>query len=225
MDFNQITQDFQASMLVYGITPPKQIVADGQLHRFQLPGDKPGSKDGWYILFTNTITYRVFGDWKEDKPHKWCSKKCEYMSFQERKVFNQQIAVEKLHRTIIREKQQEEAARQAQYKYSNAHKADPYSPYLVRKMIKPFYARQCGNYLILPVVDFSGKIRGLQYIASNGSKWFLPNSAKTGHFIPIQHRPVECIKILICEGFATGATLAEASGRTNYFNEAYLRKA
>lgn len=210
MDFNQITQNFQAAMFAHGITPPQQIISDGQLHRFYVQGDKHGSKNGWYVLFTNTISYGVYGNWKEDGAHKWYSQKYESIGFQERQIIQQQITASKLQRAIIREREHEETAQKAQYIYCNARKPHPNFPYLIRKMIKPFYARQSKNCLILPVVDLAEKIWGLQYIATNGQKWFLSNTAKQGHFIPIQSSPTEkSKKILICEGFATGASLAE----------------
>ena len=208
MDFNHITQNFQAAMRLQGIIPHQQIIADGQLHRFRLEGDKRSSKNGWYVLFTSQISCGVFGDWKRDNSQKWCSKKYEYMTFEERRRTAQQIAAAQLQRSVVREKEHAEAAQQAEDIYYNALLANSNFPYLVRKMIGPFYARQKGNYLILPVIDFAGKIRGLQYIAATGEKWFLPNTAKNGHFIPVQHRPTHDRKILMCEGFATGASLA-----------------
>ena len=43
MDCNQINQNFQAAMLLHGITPPQQIIGDGKLCRFHVQGDKKGS--------------------------------------------------------------------------------------------------------------------------------------------------------------------------------------
>lgn len=209
MDFNQIIQNFQAAMIVHGITPPQQIIADGQLHRFHLEGDKRSSKNGWYVLFASQTSCGVFGDWKRDNSQKWCSKKYEYMTFEERRRTAQQIAAAQLQRTVVREKEYAEAAQQAEHIYYHALFPNSNYPYLVRKMIRPFYARQKRSYLILPVIDFAGKMWGLQYISPNGEKWFLPNTAKYGHFIPVQHRPTHDRKILICEGFATGASLAK----------------
>jgi hypothetical protein len=77
-------------------------------------------------------------------------------------------------------------------------------------MIKPFYARQYRSCLILPVIDLAKKIWGLQYIAANGQKWFFTNTAKQGNFTPIHSKLTEkSKKNLICESFATGASLAE----------------
>lgn len=58
-------------------------------------------------------------------------------------------------------------------------------------------------------MDVDGKIWSIQYIMPDSSKVLTLHGAKKGHFIPIHHDLCDDIKILICEGFATGASLAE----------------
>lgn len=36
-------------------------VPDGKIHRFHVPGDKPGSLKGWYLLFAEPIATGCFG--------------------------------------------------------------------------------------------------------------------------------------------------------------------
>ncbi len=210
MDCNQIIQSFQAKMRVHGITPPNQLITDGQLHRFHISGDKRGSKNGWYTLYCDNIPYGAFGNWKDGISIKWSLKKHDQMSSIEHRELQRQIAEIKLHREIERKRIQGEAAKLAECTYNSSFPANPSHPYLVRKRIRSFCARRRGNSLLLPIMDFSGKLWSLQYIAPHGGKWFLPNGAIAGHFIPIQHQPTLDRKILICEGFATGATLAES---------------
>ena len=50
----------------------------------------------------------------------------------------------------------------------------------------------------------------MQYIAPDGEKRFSPKGVIAKHFIPIRYEFKQSLKILICEGFATGATLADA---------------
>ena len=59
------------------------------------------------------------------------------------------------------------------------------------------------------MIDVDGKVWSLQYINERGEKVFVRSRAIKEHFIPIHHQPDQYRKILICEGFATGATLAE----------------
>lgn len=39
-------------------------VADGAIHRFHVPNDKPGTVNGWYVLYWDGIASAAFGSWK-----------------------------------------------------------------------------------------------------------------------------------------------------------------
>lgn len=209
MDFNQISQLFQAEMLSKGIISPKEIVIDARLHRFHVDGDKRSSKNGWYIIFNDGIPCGAFGSWKSSVTYSWCVKSQQLMSGSEFSAFRKQVEEAKFKSYQERKKQQEEASILAERLWCLASAANPKHPYLVKKLIPPFYARQRANHLILPIIDFSGKLWSLQYISPNSDKWFLPDGLIKSHFIPIQGRPGDGRKILICEGFSTGATLAQ----------------
>ncbi|MGL6028231.1 MAG: toprim domain-containing protein [Legionella sp.] len=211
MNFNQIIQLFQAEMLSKGITPPKEILMDAQLHRFHVDGDKLSSKNGWYIIFNDGIPCGVFGSWRIAGTHIWCVKNQQLMNSLELLAFRNQIEQAKIKRDQDRKIQHEKASILAERLWNLACAAHLNHPYLVQKLIRPFYARQKGDDLILPIIDFFGNFWSLQFISSEigKNKWFLPNGLIKGHFIPIQGRPGDGTKILICEGFSTGATLAQ----------------
>lgn len=210
MDFNQVIQNFQAAMFSHGIIPSESIIADGQLHRFYIQGDKKGSKNGWYTVFIDNIPCGVYGSWKTGNSYKWCAKTPECMSKPEYTLFQKQMLDAKQKREEVHAKEQANAAKKAGRIYNNCRIADSNHPYLVNKRIKPFCARQKGKHLVLPIIDFSGNYWSLQYIAPDGEKRFLPKGAIAKHFIPIRYEFTQSLKILICEGFATGATLADA---------------
>ncbi len=84
--------------------------------------------------------------------------------------------------------------------------------YLFMKRIKSHDAKvDVGGSLVIPVYgicdEFQGKIQSLQYIYKNGHKTFLKNAKMKGGYFTIQW--IEGAPIVICEGFSTGATLAE----------------
>ncbi len=209
MNFNQIIQLFQAEILSKGITPPKDLIADAQLHRFHIVGDKLSSKNGWYLLHLDGIPCGMFGSWKRDGYSKWSAKNRESMSSYERTQQIERIKETSRIRCELKIKEQYEAAQLAEQLWHSYSKVDPNHLYLTKKHISPFYARQHGKELVLPVINYSGEICSLQYITECGSKRFLSNGAIKGHFIPVQGRPGDGKRILICEGFATGATLAK----------------
>ena len=104
--------------------------------------------------------------------------------------------------------QHRESAHKAERIRRESQSADPNHDYLVAKGIQPHRARQRGDWLVLPVVGFDRHIWSLQFIARDGTKRLLTGGKKQGCFIVVDGRmPAE--RVLICEGFATGATLAE----------------
>jgi putative DNA primase/helicase len=101
------------------------------------------------------------------------------------------------------------AAERALRIWNAAGPADTGQEYLRRKRVEPHGARQWNGLLCLPVVDFERVLWSLQFIEANGSKRLLRGGRKARNHIPVQE-PAEPARLLLCEGWATGATLAEA---------------
>jgi len=89
-----------------------------------------------------------------------------------------------------------------------AKPARPDHGYLRRKRVEPHGAREHKGLLCLPVVGFERALWTLQFIEAGGSKRLLKGGRKAGNFIPV-HEPEEPARLLLCEGWATGTTLAE----------------
>jgi putative DNA primase/helicase len=100
-----------------------------------------------------------------------------------------------------------QAAERAMAIWDAATPAEPEHGYLRRKHVDPHGARQYRGLLCLPVVDFAGALWSLQFIEPDGSKRLLKDGRKAGNHIPVQE-PAEPARLLLCEGWATGATLA-----------------
>jgi len=81
--------------------------------------------------------------------------------------------------------------------------------YLSAKGVRAYGLRQLRDALLVPVrADGSGLV-GLQFIQPDGSKRFLTGTPKAGSY----HRITGSMeRVLICEGYATGASLHEATG-------------
>ena len=122
-----------------------------------------------------------------------------------------------------------DAAAEAATQWGAASEAGS-SPYLVRKGVQPYGVRFASDgWLLVPLRDTAGKLWNLQRIAAdkptNGGsdKLFLKGGRKSGLFhwlgavaspgaVPSDDAPTPAV-ILICEGYATGASLHEATGR------------
>ena len=103
----------------------------------------------------------------------------------------------------------EAGAIEARREWGASVPADIAHPYLRAKYVKPYGLRQTGSALLVPLFDAFGLLWNLQCIQAQGNKRFRPGRAG-GLFSPIGDftRPAN---ILICEGWATGATLHEES--------------
>jgi len=97
-------------------------------------------------------------------------------------------------------------------------------PYLVKKSIQahgvgvlgeqyrdlPAPVKNRGNVLVIPMQNVHGKILSCQFVTGDGAKAFLAGPKRSGGFFFIRGNG----RIWVCEGFATGASLHEATGDT-----------
>jgi len=183
--------------------------ADGKLVRFPT-ASKRRSKNGWlFALFDRGLPFVVVaGDWSTGAETKWVADTGETLSEAERRELKRRMADAKQAREIEQANQWEQAAIRAARVWHDSVPADPNNPYLIRKRTEPHSARQQGRDLVLLLTDFTGKAWSLQTIDEAGGKRLMAGGRKAGNFIVVDG-PDYPARILICEGYATGCTLAE----------------
>ena len=194
------------TLRAHGIEPadPGDIVADGVLHRFQIGGDKRGSKNGWAVLHAD---HGAGGSWKTGTSCAWSAKPTTRMTRQEKDEHFRLIRQVKAEAQRQREAEQQAAADRASTLWSKARPASPDHPYLVKKRIPPGNARQSGDLLVLRIEDVNGGTRSLQYISGDGTKKLLRDGIKKGCFVLVDGSLPSGL-IVIAEGFATASTAA-----------------
>lgn len=111
----------------------------------------------------------------------------------------------------------EDTATRAERIWAAARPAEPDHPYLVAKRTAPLSLRMdAGGRLVVPLQDVEGALHSLEFIATDGTKRFLAGGAKRGHFCVIGAEPAGLADpskpLLICEGWATAASLHLATG-------------
>ena len=199
---------FKAAMLDHGITPPDTLIGDSLLHRFHVEGDRKGTLNGAYILHCDSKPSGWAIHYKTGVSFTWTlSGKREPLTA----TMKRQIDDAKAERQSEKDKAHQAAALKANWIWQQATPIteQSYQPYLVKKDVKPHGTRLYRDALIIPLVDESGTIVNLQFINADGTKRFLSGGKKKACY-SIIGEPTETV--LVCEGWATGASLHESTG-------------
>ncbi len=214
IDHNQIEQAFMAAIAATGMTPPNTIIADGKIHRFSANG-KPRNANGWYVLHLNGVPAGTFGDWGSGLEQNWCCKSAQEITPAEREAMQRRVAADRAAREFMQEEQYKAAAATCQSRYSAAVPADPAHAYAIKKnIVLPGFVRQEGTALLVPVLNAHGEIQSLQAISPDGDKRFSTGGRMAGGLCIIGDTSKAPAVLIVCEGFATGASLHTATGYT-----------
>jgi len=206
------SQDLYAAFAQVGIPYPKRKLEAGQFVRF--PTDGTDTRDaGWCKLFPDG-TGAVFGDHRTGMKYTW----------QQRDTDSPPPSADELkeaRRRAQEQRQQAEAERAAENAqaretairmFADSTELQSLHPYVLQKGITPFGARQSSDgKLMLPVYGPDGELQSLQFIDGAGQKRFLSKSkTKSGRLI--LGDPADGSPLIVCEGWATGCSLHEATG-------------
>ncbi len=185
-------------------------IMDGQIHRVPLIG-KPGGKDGAYCGYLDGVPSGWSQNYVTGEKSKFVSSGVQ-LTEEEKAKQRAEHARKLQEREAKRQRDYDVAANNAKRVLNNSFEADKNHAYLQEKGIKPYIARQNNyNQLVVPVQNIHGDIRGVQFIEENGSKKFLSGIEKKGNFALLSEEAKDVSKALVCEGFATGASLHEAT--------------
>lgn len=182
--------------------------ADGTLHRFHVPGDRKGSRNGWYVLHADGIASGAFGSWKACAAHTWSSR--EPADHHEAEQVRQRIEQARRQRQAEQHQRQQDAAEYAGRLWRDARRADPSHPYLIAKGVRPHALRQHRDLLLVPLYH-AGRLVNLQRIAPGGGKRFLSGGRVKGCYSPLGAVAPGAL-LYLCEGWATGATIHAETG-------------
>ena len=202
---------FKFRMYQAGLETNEQIIADGRLHRFHVSGDRKGTKNGWYIFYSDFPAVGIFGCWKRRIWQKWQPYKDSSLTTADlRTVIERRKSIQVRH---AKEFQAElDARREFAEIWQSAKPATDKHEYLVNKGVRSHGLQYYRGALLIPVTDADGNFHGLQRIWPNGSKGFYKGTITSGHFFIVGEQI--SATILICEGYSTGATLHELTGHT-----------
>lgn len=217
-------EELNNHFIAAGLIPPNQVISNTTMQRIGTKG-KPNGKDGWYICTSEQIDGAsvincLMGDWstgsqsqytnwkKDDKQHVPSEIELAILKAQQDKA-KAIIEAEK------KERHENASIEATKLWVSLAEHGE--SSYLEKKKVKNHGARyghdNHGKFIAVPVYGFDRKIRGLQKVYDNGGKYFTPGTDKKGAFFIIGN---ESTTIALCEGFATAASVYEATGHQTF---------
>lgn len=185
------------------------LIADGQLHRYRVDGDKAGSTNGWYVLHLDDKPFGAFGSWRTGQSETWTASAIQTMTTAERKAMTERISTAKAARDAEQAAVNAAARERAAKLWGRARPAGNDHPYLANKHVGAFGIRDLRGQLVIPMRDVEGALHSLQFICADGRKTFLTGGRKRGCYYAIG-RPDDAL--CICEGYATGATIFQETG-------------
>ncbi|MBY6260120.1 DUF5710 domain-containing protein [Phytobacter diazotrophicus] len=209
IEFAQKLED--AGLVIKGLP-----VMDGTWQRVPTKNDKKGSKSGAYRGFLDGRPAGSYRDYRsaDEKPIPWV-----YSGG------NDMDPLARLHLRAHAQQTREDNARELEQQYNRqAGYATRYvsrlpqattAPYLTRKGVDaaPGVRINPKGELVIPFSNAQGQIRSYQRIPETGGKdaRILKDSEKTGNWFAMG-TPVNGKPLLFAEGYATAASLHEASG-------------
>lgn len=241
LSLSETIEQFRDAMRDQGIETKSHIEADGKLHRFHVDGDAKGSLNGFYCLHFDEKPAGIFGCNKRygfDKKFQWQSnQKTQEWTPEERAAYKARVAKERAEKDAAEKARHEAAAAAANELWNASAEASDDHPYLKSKGVKAHGLRVgkwekvskdtgevrliTDNALLVPVSDKKRNIHSLQAIfpakmkaMGDRNKDYLADGAKRGLFHtigkPLTHngKPV----FVLCEGYATGASIHECTG-------------
>lgn len=232
MNYHTIDDACRSACLAVGIEF-KQVPADGDFHRTDITDDPRGRNDGCIRLFPDCKGGTAWN-------HKTGERKTFFLNGGGTKLKpeeRQRIEAEQCKRKAKEATKHERAALRARVLWQSAQPAPDDHPYLVRKQIQPHSVRLCrwertitggagqrqsiaiDNALLLPLYGANGLIQSVQAIFPNEhpvlgrDRDFLPGGGLAGLFWWIGPRTAD---VIVCEGFATAASLYQDTGWRTY---------
>ena len=183
----------------------RDLLVDGRIHRCHSSAKKKKNKDGWYVVnkFQGNL-FCYFGCWITVEKNRVSSlesmSRKDWKKIWEKTKMNEKDSINNAHK-------------KASEMLNKCIPANNDHPYLQKKKIEAHGILQFGTMLIIPIQNCADEIVSYQLINRLGEKRFMPTGILKGCYHIIKGTTGNK-QICICEGFATGASINEATGYT-----------
>ena len=199
---------FRQAIEQAGLVPPS-LIPMGKFIRFPGIGKSDGNTSGWASLSEDGLG-GAYGDWASGLSDTWHAQHNYAMTAMERAAHMRRVAEIRRIRQEEEAKQHAEAAQRAQVIWDAATPVTASHSYLTKKQVQPHGLRVDTDHRLIVPVMIGGRMASVQTIDDAGEKRFLHGGKKASGSFTLGNLS-EAHTILICEGYATGASLYEAS--------------
>jgi putative DNA primase/helicase len=210
-------EEFAKALQCLGcIVKGEHPIMDGKKHRIAAEGDKNGEAAGFYVGHLDGHPAGYIKNNRTGVDMKWKSKG--YVLDPEQKAQLQAEAAAKLQtRSAEQEHVHERTAERIGKHMVNLVQVVKPTSYMQAKGIAPkpgVFTDRDSRTTYIPAIDANGKQWTMQYIRDDGTKRFAKDSRKEGCFHPIGglEAIAKAPAVVISEGYATAASLAEVLG-------------
>ena len=215
----EIDAQLRSYMAQLGVSPAlyETLIFDGQLHRYDIDGDKRGSINGAYLIHPDGLPAGFVQDWKQGVKAFW-KFNTDNLSQEQTAYFNsdeykQEQELKRKERQKIIDDMHNAAADMARNFANTLPPAAENHPYLQAKNVFPYGILANGENLAVPLCNIDGNVRAIQWITPDGDKRFQLGADLAGLFWSIALDTVnpddDKTVILLGEGFATMAKVYE----------------
>jgi len=195
---------------------------DGQLHRVPVEGDRKGQQSGAYVGYTDGHPAGMIQNFRAGTKVNWKADgvQTQPISAKERERMEVEAKAKREERAAERQAGFQARAQDCAQEWGRMKQANPGHAYLAGKGVQAHGLKEDDQgRLAVPAIDTKGHLWSLQRIASQADggsfKGFDKGTQKEGHFHAIGGLDAlaQADTLMIAEGYATGATIHEATGR------------
>lgn len=218
---SEVLARFRAALVARDIVPPDPIIADGRLHRCSAAGPH-GRGDAAYLLHLDGLPAGGMENWRDGLGWQtWRLDIGRTLSAAEREALRLREQAASVQRREEAARCHEQARQRAARIWAAARPAEADHPYLARKGVQAHGLRVYRGALVVPARDAVGVLHGLQFIGASGTKRFLRGARVQGLYCLLGSlgddacgESNDAARDVVCpvEGFATGASVHEATG-------------
>jgi len=192
-------------------------IMDGKKHRISVEGDKKGELAGFYVGHLDGHPAGYIKNNRTNLDMKWKSKGYS-LDPQKKAKLQTEAAMKLVERAAERGRVQEAAAQRVSQEVNKLEPIVKLTPYLQAKGIQAHpgaLTDKDGLKTYIPIFDVNGKQWSMQTIQEDNTKRFAKDSRKEGCFHPFggMKAIASALTLVIAEGYATAASLAEALGQ------------